>query len=116
MRALVALVVLVVGCGDVSMVQLGPEGGADVVTEAHHAEASPSEMDAGSASEALPSGPSCNVDERCAPCAPYPCAAVIACVRSGDGGAYPWLNCHNTVAGVGASVDGMNCAMRAACP
>jgi hypothetical protein len=45
------------------------------------------------------------------------CAAVIACVRSGGGGTYPWQSCHN-LAGGGADWGGLSCAqlVAASCP
>ncbi len=45
------------------------------------------------------------------------CVQVIGCVRSGDGGAYPWQSCHN-LAGGGADWGGLACAQRVAtsCP
>lgn len=121
--ALCALLTL--GCGSITLApadQLGPDAGilegvadsaareAPYMAEARPAAASD---DAGPDFETPAARPSCA--EACGACPGYPCAAVIACVRSGDGGAYPWQSCHNEIAGVGASVDGLHCAMLLAC-
>lgn len=62
----------------------------------------------------------------CEPCAhegldgpPYAsaqqCAKVIACVRAGDAGAFPWFTCHEAAgAGAGDDLGGLHCAMSAA--
>ena len=118
-RTLVVLIVLVAGCGGVTAEQLATDGGAP-----DH-EAGASVADAGTAAEAptdrtteapsIEAPVSCSTAERCAACAPYPCAAVVACASSGDAGNFPWQSCHNTNANP-ADVDGLHCAMKAACP
>ncbi len=120
-HALVALVVLVVGCGGVTVSPLEHEGGvadgvADSAFPSDHAQPVAADSGLNDAGPDVEAPPSCSSSARCAACAPYPCEAVLACVRSGDGGTYPWLNCSNMIAGVGASAADMNCTMRAACP
>ncbi len=124
-------VVAVAGCGNVTAVDqpirgVADDAGADLTPESRadgagaDARAEAGFSDVGS----LP----CSAAAGCAACtAPGPtgpgyrtasqCADVIACVKAGDAGEYPWQTCHN-YAGGGDSYAGLACAERlvAACP
>lgn len=122
--ALVALLALV-GCGEVTEVdQLAGDGGApDGAAETQTPP--PGRPDLGGGSEVVSTSetsppPSC-VATSCAACPgfaiPGQCAAIVACVRAGGQGEYPWQSCANMHAASLAAA-GVACAMQLeqACP
>jgi hypothetical protein len=118
--ALCALLTL--GCGSITLAPSELVAVDASALDGGTLEARPAAADAGPHDEGGATGPTVDAGltpeappscaEACAPCAPYPCAAVISCARSADAGAYPWQSCHNIVAGPGPPFDGLMCSMR----
>jgi hypothetical protein len=117
--ALVALLALV-GCGEVTEVdQLAGDGGAPDGAAETYTVGADGGLDTVSTSETSPP-PSC-IAASCAACPgfaiPGQCAAIVACVRAGGQGEYPWQSCANMHAASLAAA-GVACAQQTdkACP
>lgn len=139
MKTLVVVLLLaLVGCGEVTEVpdQLVADGGAsDGAAETHTAGSPDSgpgrdavDHDTVSTPEASPPPTTCTVADGCAACtqdsaagaglqSAGQCRQLIACVRAGGQGDFPWASCANLWGAAGAA-GGLACAQQIdkACP
>lgn len=125
--AALLLLLALVGCGEVTEVpgQLQADAGAGDVSSDRGPPSAMTDTPPGGLPEtdagATEGGPPSCVAASCAACPgfaiPGQCAAIVACVRAGGQGEYPWQSCANMHAASLAAA-GVACAMQLekACP
>lgn len=130
MKTLVVLLLALVGCGEVTEVpdQLAADGGASDGAAETYTVRPDGGFDTVSTPEASPPPTTCTVADGCAACtqdsaagaglqSAGQCRQLIACVRAGGQGDFPWASCANLWGAAGAA-GGLACAQQIdkACP